>query len=86
MRRSPTCPSTEQFKGRGIDPLARFLDYSPETKVLVVGEENVLGDPNDPRVGANQVIRVFAEALYRADRHPAGRPQLGKTRPKRSAV
>jgi hypothetical protein len=58
-------PEYRDFKGRGIDPLARFLDYSPETKVLVAGEESVLGDPNQPGVGPNQVIRLFAKALYR---------------------
>jgi hypothetical protein len=58
-------PEYRDYKGRGIDPLARFLDYSPETKVLVAGEESVLGDPNQPGVGPNQVIRLFAKALYR---------------------
>jgi alpha-glucosidase len=50
--------------GNGIDRLARFLDYSPESKLLVVAEENVLGDPQDAGVGSNQVIRAFAKALY----------------------
>jgi hypothetical protein len=59
-------PEFLDYKGRGIDPLARFLDYSPETKVMVAGEENVLADPDKPRVGPNQVIRLFAKALYRA--------------------
>jgi len=58
-------PEYRDFKGRGIDPLARSLDYSPETKLLVVAEENVLGDPDRPLVGPNQLIRVFAGALYR---------------------
>jgi hypothetical protein len=48
-----------------FDPLARVLDYTPEAKLLVVGEENVLGDPDRPWIGGNQVIRVFARALYR---------------------
>jgi hypothetical protein len=30
----------------------------------VVGEENVLADPRDPNIGDNQVIRVFANAVY----------------------
>ncbi len=47
-----------------VDPLARTLEYSPETKLLVVAEENVLADPRQPSVGDNQVIRVFANALY----------------------
>jgi alpha-glucosidase len=58
-------PEYRDFQGSGIDPLARFLDYTSRTRVLVVGEENVLGDPDEPRVGANQVIRVLAGALYR---------------------
>jgi hypothetical protein len=49
----------------GIDALARSLDYLPSLKLLVVAQENVLGDPVDPRVGDNQVIRVFAKGLYR---------------------
>lgn len=48
-----------------VDLLARFYGYSPETKLLVVGEENVLADPSQPNVGDNQVVRVFADAVYR---------------------
>lgn len=47
-----------------IDLLARTLNYSPDTKLLVVSEENVLGDPADPIIGSNQVIRVLANAAY----------------------
>jgi alpha-glucosidase len=49
---------------KAVDPLSRILDYTPETKLLVVGEENVLADPRDPNVGDHQIIRVFARALY----------------------
>ncbi|MCA9217146.1 MAG: prolyl oligopeptidase family serine peptidase [Planctomycetales bacterium] len=59
-------PQLTNAKNSGnVDLLARMLDYSPETKLLVVSEENVLGDPRDPLIGYNQVIRVFAKALYR---------------------
>jgi len=47
---------------KDFDPLARFLDYSPQAKLLVVAQENVLANPRDPNVGDNQVIRVFARA------------------------
>jgi hypothetical protein len=47
-----------------VDRLARFLDYSPQTKLLVVGQENVLADPRDPYATGCQVIRVFAKAIY----------------------
>lgn len=50
---------------KSVDALARSLSYNPEMKLLVVGEENVLGHPQAPRVGDNQVIRVLAEALFR---------------------
>jgi hypothetical protein len=49
----------------GFDPLARFMDYTPETKLVIVGEENVLSNPGEPNVGDNHVIRVFARALHR---------------------
>jgi hypothetical protein len=43
-----------------IDPTARWLTYNPAMKVLVVDQENVLSSSGD-----NQVICVFADALYR---------------------
>jgi hypothetical protein len=65
-------PEAQALAARpGFDPLARFLDYTPEAKLLVVSEENVLGNPDDPRVGDAQVIRVMARAAYRVT---AGRP------------
>jgi alpha-glucosidase len=48
---------------KGFDALLRTLDYSPDTKLLVVGEENMLANPRDPNVGDNQVIRALARAL-----------------------
>jgi hypothetical protein len=48
-----------------IDLLARTVEYDPQTKLLVVGEENVLADPVQPGAGENQVIRVFAKAFYK---------------------
>lgn len=47
-----------------LDRLARVLEYTPETKLLVIGEENVLANPKEPNVGDCQVIRVFAKALH----------------------
>jgi len=49
----------------GFDALSRTLRYAPATRLLVVGEENVLADPGDPNRGDNQVMRVLADALYR---------------------
>jgi alpha-glucosidase len=56
-------PELKGAAGNDVDRLARTLDYAPETKLLVVGEENVLGDPQVPGVGNNQVIRTFAKAM-----------------------
>jgi alpha-glucosidase len=64
-----------------VDALARVLDYSPAMKLLVVGEENVLGDPGDPRVGDSRVIRLFARALYDVTGHRAIDPNAGKVSP-----
>jgi hypothetical protein len=47
-----------------IDVLTRSLDYNPQMKLLVVGEENVMRDPSEKMVGDSQVIRVFARAVY----------------------
>ena len=48
----------------GLDPLARFLSYSPELKLVVVAEENVVADPSAAGVGDNQVIRELAGAAW----------------------
>jgi len=45
----------------GFDPRARVFDFVPETKLLVVGEENVLGKTDKDC----EVIRRFAKAIYR---------------------
>lgn len=49
----------------GIDHTLRYLTYNPEMKLLVVAQENVLANPRDMYTGDNQVIRVFADALYK---------------------
>jgi hypothetical protein len=55
---------TPQTSNLQLDYTARFLDYSPQIKLLVVGQENVLADPRDPYATSSQVIRVFAKAIY----------------------
>jgi alpha-glucosidase len=47
-----------------MDHTARFLDYSPEVKLLVVDQGNVQYDMDGPYTTGCQVIRVFAKALY----------------------
>ena len=54
-------PEYKNMTGENIDHTARFLDYSPEVKLLVVDQENVL---DGPYATGCQVIRVFSRALY----------------------
>jgi len=56
--------ATVRERVKSLDPAVRFLDYSPETTLLVVGQENVLAEPKDPYATGCQVIRVLAKALY----------------------
>jgi len=58
----PEFPQLQHAKN--FDPGARFLDYTPETKLLVVGEENVLAEAGEPLVAGCELIRELAKALY----------------------
>jgi hypothetical protein len=57
-------PELRNTTDMNIDLTVRFMDYTPETKLLVVPEESVLGNPNDGYVGAYLEIREFAKVLY----------------------
>jgi hypothetical protein len=57
-------PELKNVTDTNVDLAARFLDYSPKTKLLVVPEENVLGNPKDADVGPCLEIRAMATALY----------------------
>ena len=58
-------PEHASLKGiSGFDPLCRYLDYLPGSKLFIVPEENILANPRNPNVGDCQVIRVFAKAIY----------------------
>jgi hypothetical protein len=48
----------------GFDSVTRNVDYHPQLKLLVVAEENVLGDLREARVGDCLVIREFARAIH----------------------
>ena len=66
VRSVPARASKETPDGvtTNLDRTARFLDYTPQIKLLVVSQENVLAGPQDPYAGGCQVIRVFAKATY----------------------
>jgi alpha-glucosidase len=42
----------------------RYFEYTPKLKLLVVSEENVLGQPKEPFAGECMVVNLFAKALY----------------------
>jgi hypothetical protein len=57
-------PEFKEAKTRaGLDEV-RYLDYSPNLKLLVVPEENVLGLAGEPFAGRCMVVSVFARALH----------------------
>jgi alpha-glucosidase len=53
-----------EFKGDKTADLVRYHEYTPEQKVMVVPEENVLGSAGEPFAGRNMVVAVFARSLY----------------------
>lgn len=56
-----------ELKGATVkdaDLTARFLDYSPQIKLIVVSQENVFAGSRNPYATENQVIRGFAKAIY----------------------
>ncbi|MHC4559252.1 MAG: hypothetical protein ACYS80_18330 [Planctomycetota bacterium] len=57
-------PEYKKMATENLDHTARFLDYSPEVKLLVVDQKNVLDDLDGSYATNCQVIRVFAKALY----------------------
>jgi len=57
-------PEYNKMNAASADHTARFLDYSPETKLIVAAQENVLADLGEPYATECQVIRAFARALY----------------------
>lgn len=56
-------PECKKADVKDFDYTARFLDYSPQIRLLVASEENVLADPKDPYATGSQVVRTFAKAI-----------------------
>src|SRR5439155_14686545 len=56
----------------------RFLDYTPDLKLMVVPEENVLGLSSDPFTGKSMVVSVFAKGLYRVTGSRPTEPTFGR--------
>lgn len=57
-------PELKNLADTNVDLTIRYLEYTPELKLLVVPEENVLGNPNDANLGPCLEIREMATALY----------------------
>jgi hypothetical protein len=47
-----------------VDALVRVLPFNDAMSLLVVGEENLLNNPNQARAGDSQLVRVLADAIY----------------------
>jgi hypothetical protein len=58
-----------EVKRKDVDGLARYLEYAPEHKLIVVPEENLLRNNAEALVGDDQVIRLFAKAAYEICAH-----------------
>jgi DUF1680 family protein len=58
-------PELNSEAGSNVDLLARVLDYSPDAKLIAVGQENVMANPAAPGVGGSELIRALAKAIYR---------------------
>jgi hypothetical protein len=60
----------------------RYLDYTPDLKLMVVPEENVLSLPSDPFAGEDTVIGAFARGLYHVTASRPVDPDFDKRRQK----
>ncbi len=58
-------PEFAEGKGKaGFDEERVYFYYTPEKKLVIVPEENVLGGPKDPFGGEAMVLNVMANAVY----------------------
>ncbi len=57
-------PECKEARSKADFDEVRYLEYTPGLKLLVVPEENVLGQPGEPFAGRCMVISLFAKALY----------------------
>src|SRR5262249_17500786 len=57
-------PEFSDAKNQAGFDCVRYFDYTPDKKVLVVPEENILGLNSDPLRGQSAVVAAFAKAMY----------------------
>jgi dipeptidyl aminopeptidase/acylaminoacyl peptidase len=58
-------PEFQDAKSQTAFDEARYREYDPRLKLMVVPEENVLGLHGEPFAGKSMVVHVFAKGLYR---------------------
>src|SRR5688572_23342588 len=74
-------PELKAVKATALDGV-RYFDYTPELKLMVVPEENVLSLPSDPFAGECTVIGAFARGLCRVTSSRPVDPEFDKRRQK----
>lgn len=57
-------PEYQALAGEDFDHMARYVEYTPQTRILVAAQENVLATSADPYAYGCQIIRAMAKALY----------------------
>lgn len=57
-------PELKGIDASKMDLLSRYLEYSPETNLLVVSEESLFADPSTAHVGDSQLVRILASAIH----------------------
>lgn len=75
-------PEFKEGKEKPGQDNPRYLDYTADRKLMVVPEENVLGDKSDPFVGRCAVVGVFARGLHAVTATRPVDPEFDKRREK----
>lgn len=60
----------------------RYLEYTPALKLMVVPEENVLCDADEPFAGKGMVVSLFAKGVYQVTSQRPVDPDFDKRREK----
>jgi hypothetical protein len=75
-------PELKSSRSAAAADEVRYLDYAPDRKLMVVPEENVLSQADDPFSGESTVIAVFARGLHRVTAARPVDPEFDKRRQK----
>ncbi|HEY7118249.1 MAG TPA: hypothetical protein VH475_16800 [Tepidisphaeraceae bacterium] len=75
-------PEFKHSKDEAAFDAARFVDYTPQRKLIVVPEENVLGLAGDPFGGESAVVMGMAKGFYRVAGLRPVDPEFDKRRQK----